>query len=84
MCIAVLIYGSHATDHMASVVFELERLEAEGQIVSSVDEGSVKRWTLVDAEHGAAMELGAEILMRGSFKPTDGQRQRLGLNLVNP
>ena len=79
-CIALLIYGDTADQHLGTVIYRLEELERQGQVRSVVDEGSVKRWELVPAEHGSAMELGAEILIRGSFTPTDGQRQHMGFN----
>ena len=82
MCIAMAIYRDTevARIKMVSVVYELEQLEAQGQIKSSVDAGSVKRWTLVGEEEGARMELGAEVLVSQRFTPTVDQQQHLGFN----
>jgi len=49
-------------------------------VVSHVDAGSVRRWTLVDYEQGPAMELGAQILTaKHRFDLTPEQRGRIGL-----
>jgi hypothetical protein len=62
-----------------STLHYLRTLEAEGQIRHKTDEAGVMRWELVEEEQGPAMELGAEILLRGHYEPTVEQTKRLGL-----
>ena len=57
---------------------ELRQLEAEGQAKHEADEAGVIRWSLVPAETGAAMELGAEVWMAGHYEPTAEQHRSLG------
>lgn len=80
MQVAILIYGADkAGTRLTSIISQLDTLRTDGQITSQTDEAGVMRWSLVPAESGAAMELGAEVWMAGHYEPSLEQRERLGL-----